>query len=535
MSSTRLVHIPDRTFSGCTSLRSVTFPNSLKIIGEEAFRECSSLLCKAGSSNSLFGNRTIEEIGKSAFYGCSSFSELKLPASLRVVKACAFYGCKNLASVELPPKLQKIEKLAFWKKGQKRLIITFTSSRIDNKSREKASSNIHEGRAVDLQRYFPAQRDRQPTSTKREASSKRTAAADRKRKREEASSKRTAAADRRRKREEESSKRTTAADRKRKREISSGKKQTASARTAERSLSDKLRDKISAARNKGKEKVDALRAKLKERAVENKEMMKTIKALRLQNERMNAEILELNQFSERGEKVIDFIDDIPIMSMSCAVSPAQSSSRANLQAESAPSELPAPAATVTPSSSNLQMGSLHVAAIRDDMRNMMEKMSREIQGIRDELHERFNPNPSPNSNPNPNPRDPSRSSSHSPQIMGTDMVGPCSAMTMEHEKVGEGQSVDSIDSTTEMPGAETLGPWTPKELELLKNGMEILDRDDWHKLLDMVPTRGWPEIAGMITTITGEEGGLSSRCDETLNSSKSHSEAIQVEATALEQ
>ena len=55
--------IGSSAFYGCTSLTSITIPNSVKSIGANAFSNCSSL-------RSITIPNSVTSIGSSAFYGC---------------------------------------------------------------------------------------------------------------------------------------------------------------------------------------------------------------------------------------------------------------------------------------------------------------------------------------------------------------------------------------------------------------------------------------------------------------------------------
>ncbi len=75
--------IGDGAFYGCSSLASVTIPNSVMSIGDEAFYGCSSL-------TSVTIPNSVASIGRSAFYGCSSLTSVTIPNSVMNIGESAF-------------------------------------------------------------------------------------------------------------------------------------------------------------------------------------------------------------------------------------------------------------------------------------------------------------------------------------------------------------------------------------------------------------------------------------------------------------
>ena len=124
------VDVPRDMFGKCTELKKVTLKNGVRSIGEDAFRDCSSL------ESVIFENTVLEKISDGAFWGCSALSSIALPDSVTEIERNAFFetglrniqlpekltligggafcNCKNLKQVQLPPQLKELGDGAFF-------------------------------------------------------------------------------------------------------------------------------------------------------------------------------------------------------------------------------------------------------------------------------------------------------------------------------------------------------------------------------------------------------------------------------------
>ena len=98
--------ICDEAFWGCSSLQSVTIPDSVTSIGHIAFRECSSL-------HSVTIPDSVTSIGGYAFEDCSSLQSVTIPDSVTSIGNYAFSGCESLHSVTIPDSVTSIGRSAF--------------------------------------------------------------------------------------------------------------------------------------------------------------------------------------------------------------------------------------------------------------------------------------------------------------------------------------------------------------------------------------------------------------------------------------
>ena len=101
-----VISIGNYAFSKCTSLTSVTIPDSVTTIGNKAFSDCSNL-------TSITIPDSVTTIGEQTFYYCSSLTSITIPDSVTTIGNEAFYACKGLTSVTIGDGVTSIGNSAF--------------------------------------------------------------------------------------------------------------------------------------------------------------------------------------------------------------------------------------------------------------------------------------------------------------------------------------------------------------------------------------------------------------------------------------
>ena len=94
-------------FYGCSGLTSITIPNSVTRIGNNAFRGCSGL-------TSITIPNSVTSIGSYAFAYCSGLTSVTIPNSVTGIGSYAFYHCSGLTSITIPNSVTSIEKYTFY-------------------------------------------------------------------------------------------------------------------------------------------------------------------------------------------------------------------------------------------------------------------------------------------------------------------------------------------------------------------------------------------------------------------------------------
>lgn len=94
-------------FEGCTSLSNINLPDGLSVIDNRAFARCESLEKIDIPESTVF-------IGNAAFYGCTSLDDVVLPPNLSAISNNLFYGCSSLSQITLPDKLTSVGQQSFY-------------------------------------------------------------------------------------------------------------------------------------------------------------------------------------------------------------------------------------------------------------------------------------------------------------------------------------------------------------------------------------------------------------------------------------
>ena len=123
-----VVEIGERAFSGCSSLKSVIIPESVKVIYEHAFSGCSNLTEVHLGNYEMYGwvyydcpalksitfHESCTKIPSTAFQKCTGLTEVIIPDSVTLIGYGAFKGCTGLTHVVIPDSVTKIGSEAFY-------------------------------------------------------------------------------------------------------------------------------------------------------------------------------------------------------------------------------------------------------------------------------------------------------------------------------------------------------------------------------------------------------------------------------------
>lgn len=140
-----VVGIYNHVFDGCTSLTNVKFNDSYTTLGTHVFKNCpldavtfpntlKSIGEYAFESTNLktvdLSNTQITSLPNGSFYDCEQLSDVKLPKELTYIGEKAFYK-STIASITFPPSLEKIDAWAFQNTQLANVVIPTTCRTIE--------------------------------------------------------------------------------------------------------------------------------------------------------------------------------------------------------------------------------------------------------------------------------------------------------------------------------------------------------------------------------------------------------------------
>lgn len=102
-----VTYIGDYSFWGCRGLSSIDIPSSVTSIGTGAFWSCTGLKFVAIPNG-------VSTINQSTFYGCTGLISIEIPSTVTSIGSNAFDNCKSLASIEIPSTVISIGSGAFY-------------------------------------------------------------------------------------------------------------------------------------------------------------------------------------------------------------------------------------------------------------------------------------------------------------------------------------------------------------------------------------------------------------------------------------
>lgn len=102
-----VVAIGSMTFNNCTDLESVVLPDTIQLIDNMAFFKCSSL-------KHITLPEGVVMLGRSCFGGCVSLESVELPESLEIVDEFVFLRCEKLKELSFGKNLKEVGPNAFY-------------------------------------------------------------------------------------------------------------------------------------------------------------------------------------------------------------------------------------------------------------------------------------------------------------------------------------------------------------------------------------------------------------------------------------
>ena len=100
----------------CTSLESISIPDSVLFLSTEAFMDCISL-------QNVKLPSYLKIIPASCFKGCTSLRSIEIPEGVEIIRGGAFSGCTSLESITIPSSVKRLEGAFYGCTSLKRVIL----------------------------------------------------------------------------------------------------------------------------------------------------------------------------------------------------------------------------------------------------------------------------------------------------------------------------------------------------------------------------------------------------------------------------
>ncbi len=151
--------IGDEAFFYCQQLKSLTLSDNLQTIGKNAFAYCTSLktvtipnevksigggaFCYSSAISSILLPDNLEEISDQLFGGCSALTSILIPATVKTIGYYAFGACDGLSEITIPSNVISLSGKVFSSSSNlENILIEGTPSMIDENDREDTFYNI---------------------------------------------------------------------------------------------------------------------------------------------------------------------------------------------------------------------------------------------------------------------------------------------------------------------------------------------------------------------------------------------------------
>ena len=104
-----ITKLGNNMFNGCTKLKNVRFPSTLKVLGNYVFDGCTGI---EGNLDSIIN---LDSIGERAFQGCTGITgEVTIPTKMTGIPVGLFYGASKIEKVNIHSNVTVIGNYAFW-------------------------------------------------------------------------------------------------------------------------------------------------------------------------------------------------------------------------------------------------------------------------------------------------------------------------------------------------------------------------------------------------------------------------------------